>query len=823
VRSKTRSCLTAILAAGLLAASLAQAQTTAFDLPEQPLADSLRALAAQTHSNILFDRNLVAGISARRLKAELNLTQALEALLEGTGLTHQSSDDRTVLIVPARAGGMDDRVQRYGTEQPYALEEVVVTAQKRTERLKDVPAAVSVLGSRQMLQSHQTRLVDYAATIPGLQVESSAPGRSTLTLRGLALHGDGATVGTYIDDVPFGSSAGGRNFALELLPYDLERIEVLRGPQGTFYGANALGGLLKYVTKAPDLYERQLSAGMDALAVANGDDAGYVVRAGGNTPLIDGKLAVRASYGFDHTPGYLDIPARRRRDVNETDRQTGNLAMLWQASDRLSVKLGGLVEQIDSPDNVLVRLDLPGKRPAIGDLAGVSALAQPFKRTLQLYSATLKYDFGWSELTAVSSFASSTTTLRTDATTTYGPIVTLLSGGTVESPLAPLDAQFDLRKYTQELRLATPTGGRFEGMLGAFFTYEDAPVTRQMIAALDADGTPLAGLSPLVAVDTPTNYREAAVFTNATYQLTDRLDVSAGVRLARNEQKLTSLISGPLFPSDETRARSSESVFNYSLAPRFRLDEDTMLYLRIATGYRPGGPNIVLNPQAGVPSEFKSDRITNYELGVKSALLDRRVELNVAVFQIDWDDVQIGLVDFSTGTGYFDNGKAARSRGIEWESVYSPAPSWRFELAATWIDAVLTEDLPANSTLTGAAGDRLPSAPRFSGALTANYSFPISATWSGVFGGTYRYVGNRYTGLSGDPNTLQLDQYSTVDLNLGVADRSWSVNLFVRNLMDRRAYVQQDLFVDLATNEALAIEAAPVQPRTFGLSVDKKF
>lgn len=822
VRSKARLFIAAALAAAWVTVSVAHAQATSVDLPAQPLADALRALAAQTHSNILFDRNLVTGLSAKRLKAGLDLTQALDLLLEGTGLTHRRSDDKTVLIVPVQPAGTADSIGR--TQLPHELEEVVVTAQKRTERLQEVPVAVSVLGSRQMLQSHQTRLIDYAASIPGLQVESSAPGRSTLTLRGLALHGDGATVGTYIDDVPFGPSGGGQSariMALELLPYDLERIEVLRGPQGTFYGANALGGLLKYVTKAPDLRERQLSVGTDVLAIEGSGDAGYVVRVGGNSPLIDGELAVRASYGLDHTPGYLDIPALRRRDVNETDRQTGNVTMLWRATPRLSVKLAALVEQIDSPDNVLVRLDHASHQPVLGDLKGVSALAQPFTRTLQLYSATLKYDLGWSELTSISSFAKSKTSLRTDVTTTYGPVVAMLSG--IESPLAPLDARIDFRKYTQELRLATPTGGRFNAMVGAFFTYEDAPSNSQAIGAWDAAGTPLPGLSPLVTVDTPTTYRELAAFANVTYQVAPRLDVSAGVRFARNEQRLDSLIAGPLLPSDDARARSSESVFNYSVAPRFRLNDDTMIYLRVASGYRPGGPNIVLNPDAGVPAEFKSDRITNYEAGLKSALLDRSLELNLALFQIDWRDVQLGLVDFSTGTGYFDNGKAARSRGIEWELAYSPIRHLQFGLAATWIDAELTEDLPENSSTIGRAGDRLPAAPRFSGALTATYGFPIAAAWNGVLGGTYRYVGSRYSGLSRDPSTLQLDPYATLDINLGAANDSWSVNLFIRNLTDRRAYVQENPLVDLGSNQPLAIDAAVLQPRTFGLSVDKKF
>jgi outer membrane receptor protein involved in Fe transport len=705
------------------------------------------------------------------------------------------------------------------------LEEIIVTAQKRDERLQDVPSSVTALSSQRMLESHQTQLVDYAATVPGLHVQNAGgPGRSSLTMRGLALGGSSATVGTYIDDMPIGSSGGSQNavgFALDLLPYDIERIEVLRGPQGTYYGANALGGLIKYVTKDPSLRESQWSTGADLFGIKGSDDLGYVVRVSGNTPLVEDKLAIRASYARDQTPGYLDVPALGRHDVNDSTRQSGNLALSWQPTDRLSVKLFGLVEEIKAADVELVRLDQVTRRPAVGDLQAVSALAQPFEKTVQLYSVTLKYDLGGAQFTSASSFQNARTWARQDATENYGLLVPVLSGGAIASGLTPFDLELDFRKYTQEFRLATPQGERFEGMLGAFFTYEDAPGNQQALAALYPDGTPIAGLSPIFGASIPTRYQEQALFGNLTYKLTDSFDVSAGMRYAENRQKYHSAVIGSFLPNDEFSNRSSESVFNYSLAPRFRFNEDMMVYARVATGYRPGGPNSALSPTT--PSEYQSDRITNYELGLKSSLFERSLELNVAAFQIDWQDVQLSLQDRATGTNYNDNGGTARSRGIEWESIYRPDERLRLGLAATYTDAVLTEDLPANSSVPGRDGDRLPGTPRFRGAATVNYNFPIAGEWQGHLGGMYQYVGERHTKSSGDPLDLKLEAYSTVDVNLGASDASWSANLFVRNLTDKRTYSNEGVITNPFTGQIIGVGGTVLQPRTIGLSMDKRF
>ena len=211
--------------------------------------------------------------------------------------------------------------EQAGGQRAGIIDEIIVTAQKREESLQDVPVSISVVGDQQLQNLHVTQLTDIAAYVPGLQVTSSGtPGQTTISLRGIAPIAPGATVGTYIDETPLGSSALYQRatlFALDLLPYDIERIEVLRGPQGTLYGAGAMGGLLKYVARDPDLSNREFRLGGGLSDVEGAGDLGQDVRVSANLPLVEGRFAVRASYARNEIPGFIDNATDGRKDVNE--------------------------------------------------------------------------------------------------------------------------------------------------------------------------------------------------------------------------------------------------------------------------------------------------------------------------------------------------------------------------------------------------------------------------------------------------------------------------------------------------------------------------
>ncbi|MGH8239014.1 MAG: TonB-dependent receptor domain-containing protein, partial [Steroidobacteraceae bacterium] len=679
------------------------------------------------------------------ISGEMSSDEALSRLLAATGLVVVSRQADTIVLGDPNIGS--------SRAEMLILEEVIVTAQKRVENVRDIPASISVLGGTQLENLHATNLLDYAAYVPGLAITpGGSPGKVALSLRGLSPLSDAATVGTYIDDAPLGSSGSwGRSvgLALDLLPYDVERIEVLRGPQGTLYGVNTLGGLLKYVMRSPDPSRFEARVGAEASTIEGAGDTGWGARASVNIPLVDNALALRASYFNQHTPGYISVVPTGRRDANTARQEGGRLGLLWQATDDLSIKLSSVLQNIESGEDSIVSLDATTLAPLQGQLTSAFLFPQVFRQQLRFHSANVTWDLGGAEFVSVSSYARTTTRDDSDLSASFGSLVPLFCGFTPECApenaaapgLSPFFVNLEFEKYTQEFRLASPAGGRIEWLLGAFYTDEDSR-NLQLLTAFDRNGAPVAPLNPLVAASVPTTYREYAGFGNLTYRFTDAFDVTGGVRWARNSQRFRQITAGPLLPQGDVPGRSAENVYTYLLSPRYRVNEDTMVYARIATGYRPGGPNLAL---PGIPPQVDADTIVNYELGLKSELLGRRLLLDVAIYHIDWRDIQITSTN-EQGIGFFENASTARSRGIELTSAYSPVRGLRLGLNAAYTDAIITEDAPS---LGGVSGDRLPGVPKWGGALTADYEFNVRGNWNGRLGGAYRYVGDAFAGVEG--------------------------------------------------------------------------
>lgn len=724
-------------------------------------------------------------------------------------------------VMSGSAGAL---VLAMGTTSVHAADaatiaEIVVTAQKREENLRDVPVSITAVGNQELEKLHVTQLTDVASYVPGFQVDSTgSPGQTILSLRGVAPVGPGQTVGTYIDDTPLGSSsfyARSVQFALDLLPYDIERMEVLRGPQGTLYGASTIGGLLKYVTRSPDLDSFEFRAGAEVMSMTDSDDLGMGGRVGLNAPLVDGKLAVRASYAYLRTPGYIDNPVLGIEDQNEYEQDGGRLAMLWQISDAVSLRLSGVWQSVDSDDNATEAFALPPDSEAFnGGRSNNNSIPQPFTKDIAYYSATLDWDFGWATFLSATSYSDTDTLQIQDGTPTYGIVYDLFAG--IPDALAPFTLGLGLEKWTQEFRLTSSTEGSVEWMVGAFYTDEESSNT-QVVRSYFADGvTPIPGLDPLADLSLPTTYEELGIFADLTYKFTDRFDVTVGARWSTNDQTFAQISAGgPLVPEGRTPSESSEDVWTYMVSPRFHASEDTMIYGRVASGYRPGGPNVAL---AGAPLQVDSDSLVNYELGIKSELLDGRAFVDVALFYMDWEDIQLTISE--GGVSYLDNAGTAESQGIELSAAFAPTDGLRLGINAAYTDATLTEDPPPPNF--GQAGDRLPRIPEWSGSLTADYSFKVGSSWDGSIGGGLRYVGDRWSQLESDPEAVLADSYSAVDLNASLSNGSWSFRLYARNALDEDAALTNSLQTN-ALGQALQVTATPLQPRTIGLAIDVTF
>ena len=688
---------------------------------------------------------------------------------------------------------------------------IVVTAQKRAEDQQDVPISITVVSGEQLVESGAVQLNEIAGYVPGLHVNTlGAPGQSLISLRGVPPLGGNSSVGIYVDDAPVGSSTAYTEsglFSVDLLPYDLARIEVLRGPQGTLYGASTLGGLLKYVTVAPDLDEFRARAGVEGFSVRHAGNLGYAFQGFVNAPLVMDQLAVTASFAHRKTPGWIDNIQTGEKDQNEIEQTGFRGSLLWQPTDKLRVRLSALRQTIKSDSGATFVEDLD-QDPIGNGRSNFNYFPEKFSSKFLNLAGTIEYDFGFAALSSTTTYSDVNRVEVSDASRIFGPYL----GGI----LNPFKNRITLQKVTEEVRLTSPSGGRFEWLLGYFYTDEDAG-NRQFLGALLPDYTPVPGLDPLAIIGLPSTYKEHAVFGNATFRFTEQFWLSGGLRWSHNDQTFRQITAGPLLGPGDTPGKSDESIVTYSVSPQFHLDNNTMFYGRVATGYRPGGPNVIF---PGIPPSFDPDTITNYELGVKTRLANRTVTLDVALFQMDWKDIQV-TKSFPGGSG-LANGGTARSKGLEAAVLWQPIRALTFGANAAFTDAELTEDAPE---IGGLDGESLAYVPKFSGSLTADYNFRVGNLPAEI-GGGIRHTGKRYNDVGPAFPTgtrLTVGAYTAVDLYGSVTFlERFKVRAYVRNLFDEGGPLARSVISDAAQLPSF-ISVVPLQPRTVGLALDAEF
>lgn len=696
------------------------------------------------------------------------------------------------------------------------LDEVVVSAQKRMERLQDVPVPVTAISGESLVNSNNLRIQDYYTSVPGLNFKSLGRGDAQIAIRGVTTGGQtNPTVGITVDDVPFGSTSalGSLTFAPDIDPSDLTRVEVLRGPQGTLYGASSIGGLLKFVTVDPSTEGVSGRVQASVNSVHNGDTAGYGIRGAINLPLGE-TFALRATGFSRREPGYVDDPTHGRRALNQTDVDGGRLSALWRPSGTWSVRLSALLQDI-SADGASDVSQLPGA----GDLDQVrSVLAGDYRHKVKSYTANLSGALGNVKLTSISGYSIDQYDTSLDQVI-YGQFFAFPIFGVTGTK------QFvhrETKKFTQEVRLAGALGPRMDWLVGGFYTHEDT-VAHDVYMAVDPP-TSIVGL--LVDNPFPTTYAEYAAFGDLTVHFTDRFDIQLGGRQSQNRQRYEEGLTGPFnsllglpSPTFNSPVHTKDSSFTYLLTPRFEVSPDLMVYARFASGYRPGGPNPLCEVFIA-PCEYGPDKTFNYELGIKGDALNRTVTFDASIYYIDWKDIQIQIFDLATSGQYYINAAGAKSQGLELSVQARPVSGLTLAAWVAWNDAVLTEDFPLATQPIGVfarSGDRLPASSRFSGNFSVDEEFPLMKDVTGFIGGSVSYVGDRAGGFKAGDTARQpnLPSYVKTDLRAGVTYESWTVNFFVNNVADKRGILSGDPLIDSTFYY--------IQPRTIGLSLAKVF
>ena len=698
------------------------------------------------------------------------------------------------------------------------IQVVEVTAQKRKENARDVSTSISVVGSEQLEDRHVTSLVDIAGSLPGVQIDSGGtPGQTSISMRGISALDVGSVVGTYIDDSPLGSSSSfavASRFQLDLMPYDIDRIEVLRGPQGTLYGASTMGGLIKYVLKEPDLYDLSGAVGGGFSRISGSSGTGWDDRAQINVPLIKGKLAFSVSGSENKTPGYIDNAVTGQNDINDVMQKSGRFALRWTPTNDFSVKLTAMHQSTDADDLGTIMLD-PSQSPIYGDLKTGSEIAQPFYTHVDFYSGTVNWYTHGVDVTSATSFSRTHTGSAVDDSAVYGPLFPAF-GFPVGKSGAYL--ALDLKKITEELRVASMPGSQFEWLAGTFFTHESSG-NQQLLTATANDGTPLPVLDPLLAANEPSGYREGALFGDLTYKFSDQFDLTSGLRYARNWQSNAFFISGvgaSLQGLSDSESHSAEAVTTWMLSPRYRISDNNMVYLRAAKGYRPGSPNLAL---PDVPTVVHSDTLINYEAGWKALLLDKTLSIDTAIYHIDWKDIQLNNTT-PAGVAYLANGGTAQSDGLELSLSYSPIHSVRLGLGTAWTDSRLTEDAP---TLGGKSGDAMPGIPHWNASTSADYYFSLPGEWTGHAGADYRFTGKRNSSFESSPYNWREGGFGVVGLNVDVSKDIWTLRAYAKNLTNQHPEQNIRYVANAATGDVANLQSIVLQPRTIGLELDAQF
>lgn len=688
-----------------------------------------------------------------------------------------------------------------------AVDEVVVTAQKRSENIQTVPMSVSAVSADTLDTFHVTKLSDFADYVPGLQVTNvrGYPGENNITIRGINTGGTGATVATLVDDIPVNSASSlstGGFVAPDLLPYDIARVEVLAGPQGTLYGASALGGVLKYVTTTPGLDGYEFRVGADVSGVYNGREPGRGARAEANLPIVPGKLAISLSGAEEYSPGYIDNVATGQNAYNPGRQLGGRLAVLFKPNDRLSLKLGALIDKQNFVGSSSVATTLTGVEltPTYGRYENLIRVPSQSHGDFELYSANLNYDFGAATLTSVTGYSKARNKLILDS-----------SGGfAFLGVLVPVEDHFDGDKFTQEVRLASNGDGRLSWTLGGYFTNENNFNSIVAGAKDPATGASVPGLDPLFAAATPNRYQEYAAFGNASYKISDAFDINGGIRFSHDKQSGSSVSTGSLIGPEVDTAYNpaDENVTTWSVGARYHFSPKVMAYGRISTGYQPGGANAIIPQTVNAPETYAADTLTNYEVGLKSQFFDNRLLFNISLFHIKWSNLQV--LETDGVFGFVANSGSATSNGFELTTAYWLTPDLRLGFNAGYSDATIDQDQPFLNAL---KGEPLPLSAKFSDTVTIDYTRPLPHDSTLHLGAIWRYVGPRNTLFLAQPGAARLPSYTSADLSAGVSHGRWSANLFVRNVWNEYAFLNTGGFAD-----------APIlTPRTIGFSLDARF
>ncbi len=713
--------------------------------------------------------------------------------------------------------------------------DMIVTASKRDEKQRDVPSAVTIVSSDRIVNEGIQDFRDYAKLIPGLsQRDYGIPGIGTIVLRGLNTGSQQATntAAYYIDEAQAttsGFSSVGALITPSIDLGDVERIEVLKGPQSTLYGANTLGGLIRVLSKKPDSRDFFGDARVEGTAV-DGGDVGYSFRGAVNVPIIADKLAVRASGFYRDAPGFVNNSRTGDRNFNTSESFGGRLALRYTPTDDLTIDLSGLIQNTNSIGQA-VQANLAGTLTPRDAPYTYSAYGRlPTNLRYRVGSATVSYDLGPLTWTTTGSYGDYNASFEIDFTDSFLGLLGFArypAGTAITSVQSPATI-----KYTTESRLVSDRLGRFEFVLGGYYTNEKTSFAQLYPAVNPLTGAPVAGPFSIVRASLGiSTYEEYAAFGNATFYIFDNLDITGGLRYSHNSEDgrfnlpVNGVPASSLFaPLALVQFQSSGDPLTYLATLRWRPTEKVSAYFRYATGFRPGGPqtNVALIPVVG--NSVKPDTTENYEVGIKGSALNGRFAFDISAYHIDWKNIQLNSI--LNARSVTVNGGLGTVDGFE--ATFNVTPMRGLNIGSTlgYTDAKLKSADVGVQTATGARpGDRLPLTPDFTVTIFGDQTFAITNDIEGSVGGTYAFQSDMPSSFPNDRlnTTIKLPSFDTIDLRAGAKFKNYAIQFRVDNVADTVGYTSAVTNRLVANQPGVTSQLTVIRPRSFTLSLSAAF
>lgn len=734
----------------------------------------------------------------------------------------------------------DETAQTAGAADASDPAEVVVTATKRNTRLQKTPMAISAVTGDTLARTGATTMDEYVKFVPSLKVSDDGPGRGRISLRGIQGTGE-SLVGVFYDEAPISGSvgvssdAGGRN--PDTTATDVERIEVLRGPQGTLFGGSTMGGAVRIIMKKPrPTYEGFLSANY---ATVDGGEANHAITAMANVPLSE-KLAARVVMYEREQGGWLDNRYLNREDINKSTVKGGRLLLRYTPTDNLTIDAAAYVQSTDAVSN-------NNWNPAYGDYVQESKLLLPYEEDTKIYSLTANWKLGDYTLTAASSYYNSHSIYAADDTayvasyrtparcSTYLGVTCVAGTQQYQDYLDYVNSYYPaaiyypdaVKNWTNEIRLSSDFDGAFNFTTGLYFENRDEDTVGSDVLADEATGELLQPIKFIYHRYVDDHLVQKAVFGEVNYDVTDKLKLSLGGRYFEYEKTVGGetdvpwdLIGATYRPYYTRKSKEDGTIFKFNAAYDFT--SDIMGYVNVAEGFRPGG----VNQTFGLPDElipYESDSLTNYEAGLKTAWFGRSLYVNGALYTVKWDNMQVSGRTPNGAFSFISNAGKAEVKGFELEANWTPLAGLALSGNYSYNDAKLTEDqINSYVTAAGRAGDRIPFIPKNKGAVSAEYTRDLTGALRGFVRGDVNYVGISYSELStANVYRMKNPAYTLVNLRFGVtsAKDGWEASLYANNLLNDVAITRLS---SSSTTPAGGV-AVSAMPRTIGLSLTKKF